>query len=275
MDTLPIGFIGGGNMARSLIGGLVATSWPREMIRVADPDESQRKLLQQQLRIATENDNQMVVSQAKIVVLAVKPQILKTALQPLVNVVQTTRPLILSIVAGIRLRDIDRWLGGGLPVVRAMPNTPALVGSGASALFANQIVSPEQRSIAESILRAVGIAVWVSREDHLDAVTALSGSGPAYFLYIMEALEQAAMDHGLDRDTAHLLTLETCLGTAKMALESGEELAQLRRRVTSPGGTTERALAVMTNANVSDTLAAALVAATERAAELADMLGDD
>lgn len=274
MDTRHITFIGGGNMARSLIGGLLATGWPRSEISVSDPDPTQRQFMERQFDVATYADSTAAANHADVLMLAVKPQILKSALEPITDTVQSARPLVLSIVAGIRLEAIDQWLGGRLPVVRAMPNTPALVGSGASALFANQLVSAAQRSMAESILRAVGVAVWVAEESQLDVVTALSGSGPAYFLYIMEALEQAAQAQGLDPDTSHLLTVETCLGTAKLALESGEGLSDLRRRVTSPGGTTERAVGVMTDAKVDDALAKALLAATTRAKELADMLGD-
>lgn len=274
MDTRHITFIGGGNMARSLIGGLLATGWPRSEISVSDPDTTQRHLMERQFDVATYADSAAAAVDADVLMLAVKPQVLRSALEPITDTVQSAQPLVLSIVAGIRLEAIDQWLGGGLPVVRAMPNTPALVGSGASALFANQLVSAAQRSMAESILRAVGVAVWVAEESQLDVVTALSGSGPAYFLYIMEALERAAQAQGLDPDTSHLLTLETCLGTAKLALESGEGLSDLRRRVTSPGGTTERAVGVMTDAKVDRVLAKALLAATTRAKELANMLGD-
>jgi pyrroline-5-carboxylate reductase len=166
-------------------------------------------------------------------------------------------------------------LGDGVPIVRAMPNTPALVGSGASALFAGPGVTSDMRATAESILRAIGVAVWIDKEDQMDIVTALSGSGPAYFLLVMEALEAAAVKHGLDRDTARLLTLETALGAAKMALEDDEEPARLRERVTSPGGTTERAIQTLEAAGIRDHFEKALAAAAARSRELAYLLGKD
>ena len=189
--------------------------------------------------------------------------------------VQRRKPLIVSIAAGVRINNIENWLGGNLPIVRVMPNTPALVNSGASGLFANPRASDRQRELAESILRTVGVTIWLSSEDQLDAVTGVSGSGPAYFFLAMEALEQAAVEQGLDAATARLLAVETAFGAAKMALESGTDPAELRRNVTSPGGTTERAIAEFQDGGFERLFKQAVAAATARSRELADMLGGE
>ncbi len=275
MKEIPIAFMGGGNMARSLIGGLITGGHPADCIRVADPDAGQREFLRSHFGVQTGADNLELAARAKVIVLAVKPQILQTVAQQLAAVIQSSQPLLISIAAGVREPDVRRWLGGGpLAVVRAMPNTPALVGSAASALFANEFVSEHQRQQAESLLRAVGVTVWVKDESLLDAVTALSGSGPAYFFLLMEALEQVGVRLGLNADTARLLTLQTAFGAAKMALESAESPATLRARVTSPGGTTERALAVLQEGGLEPLVAQALEAACQRAGELGDLLGE-
>ena len=267
-----IGFIGAGNMARSLAAGLVKNGWPHGRLLLADPDTAQRKTVERALKVQTHAGNDAVATRADILVLAVKPQVLREVAQTLAPMVQHKRPLIISIAAGVRLGDVQRWLGGGLPIVRAMPNTAALIGSGATGLYANEAANGAMREQAESILRAVGITTWVPNEDLLDVVTALSGSGPAYFFLIMEALERAAIDQGLDPLQARLLTLETAYGAAKMALEGAEEPASLRARVTSPGGTTERAIEVLQRGDMAGLLRDALVAATKRARELAQML---
>jgi pyrroline-5-carboxylate reductase len=268
-----VGFIGAGNMARSLAGGLQRNGWGRERLILADPVGEQRRAIEQSLGLEAFADNAEVARRADILVLAVKPQVLGEVATGLAPAVQQKRPLVISIVAGVRIADISRWLGGGLAVVRAMPNTPALVGSGASGLYANPQVTDAQRAQAESILRAVGITVWVDDEQLIDVVTALSGSGPAYFFLILEALEQAAIRAGLKPDQARLLTIETAVGAAKMALEGGEEPALLRKRVTSPGGTTERAINVMEQAGLRKIFDDAVKAATQRARELGDLFG--
>ena len=268
-----IGFVGGGNMARSLIGGLLSTGRQPAQLYVSEPDVDKRRYFVDQFGVHADDDNQGVVAVCDLVVLAVKPQLLQQVLLPLRSHLQDRRPLLLSIAAGIREPDIQRWCGGEIAIVRAMPNTPALVGSGATGLYANSIVNREQRDVAESLMRAVGVTVWLEQESLLDPVTALSGSGPAYFMLFMEALEDAARDSGLDAKTARLLTLETCVGAAKLALESGEELSLLRRRVTSPGGTTERAVAVMEQARLREIVAEAFNAASTRADELGTLLG--
>ena len=275
MKNIPIAFIGGGNMARSLIGGLVAGGQDPGFIWVAEPDAGQRDLLRSRFGVHTSADNPEIVARVVVILLVVKRQILQCVSRQVSPASQARHPRGISFAACVREPDLRRWLGGGSPaLVRTMPNTPALVGSAASALFANEFVSEERRQLAESLLRAVGVTVWVDDETLLDAVTALSGSGPAYFFLVMEALERAALELGLDADTARLLTLQTAFGAAKMALESVESPATLRVRVTSPGGTTERALAILREGGVETLLARALAAARQRARELGDLLGE-
>jgi pyrroline-5-carboxylate reductase len=268
------GFIGGGNMARSIIGGLLNIGLAADTIKVSEPDAGKREYFRDALGIDAVESNMELLPDCATLILAVKPQVLKQVLVPLQPVLLQNKPLLLSIAAGISASDIDRWAGGGHAIVRAMPNTPALVGSGATGMYANTRVAAAQRDQAESLMRSVGVTVWLGQESLLDHVTALSGSGPAYFMLFMEALEQAGVEHGLERDVAHLLVLETCLGTAKLAMESDEDLTELRRRVTSPGGTTEKALQVMENANISRIIKDAFDAASRRADELGRELGE-
>lgn len=273
MTTTPIAFIGGGNMARSLIGGLLADGGAPGALWAADPSAAQRDLLHNRFGVSVSADNEAVADKGAVVVLAVKPQILPDVARQVAAVVQRNRPLVISIAAGVRAADLARWLGGDPAIVRTMPNTPALVGSAATALYANARVSSSQRQLAESILRAVGLTIWVDEERLLDSVTALSGSGPAYFFLVMEALEQAGLQLGLEPTQARLLTLQTAFGAAKMALESPESPAVLRARVTSPGGTTERAVAVLQEGGLEALFARALEAARRRARELGELLG--
>ncbi len=268
-----IAFIGGGNMARSLIGGLIANGWPADKIWVADNDAKQLESLNNNFPVHTSEDNEQVTMKADVLVLAVKPQALHDACTRINAPVQIKKPLIVSIAAGVRQPDIQRWLGGRVNVVRTMPNTPSLVQSGASALYTDKTVPAEQRALAESVLRAVGLTLWVDEESQLDAVTALSGSGPAYQFLIMEVMEEAGINLGLPAETARLLALQTAFGAAKMALESSDPPSVLRQRVTSPGGTTERALNVFEEKGLRQTFDAALQAAHDRSIELADLLG--
>lgn len=271
MKHRTIGFIGAGNMARSLANGLMANGWDKKHIILSDPDAGQRKAIEDSLGVSTYAENNDIAEKADILVLAVKPQITGTVAHEIAPAVQRRQPLIVSIIAGVRITDLEHTFGDNIAIVRSMPNTPALIGSGASGLFANDITDPEQRDIAESILRACGIVVWVNNEKLLDVVTALSGSGPAYLFLIMEAMEQAAIDQGLDADSARLLTLETAYGAAKMALEGGEDPSVLRDRVTSKGGTTEKAIEVLTNHNIHQSFKEAIAAAVKRSGQLADM----
>jgi pyrroline-5-carboxylate reductase len=268
-----IGFIGAGNMARSLAGGLLKNGWRADRILVSDPEASQRHSVESTLGIKVFADNSEVAAQTDLLVLAVKPQVLADVAKALAAVVQTKKPLVISIAAGVRIADINRWLGGDLAVVRAMPNTAAFIGSGAAGLYANDRVNQDMRNQAESILRAVGTTVWLEAESLMDVVTALSGSGPAYFFLVMEALEQAAIDSGLDPKQARLLTIETAFGAAKMALEGHEEPAQLRSRVTSPGGTTEQAIKILEAGDLRGLFKKALNAAADRSRAIADLFG--
>ncbi|MDP6435349.1 MAG: pyrroline-5-carboxylate reductase [Arenicellales bacterium] len=270
-----IGFIGGGNMTRSIIGGLITNEISPNLIKISDPDPGQRDRLVAQFGITATQENREVAEDADVVVLAVKPQALRKATGPIGDLVRDRNLLVISIAAGVRIEDISSWLGGHTAIVRVMPNTPALVGSGASALFAPPSITEAQRDTAESILRAVGITVWLTNEDQIDTVTALSGSGPAYFFYLMEAMEATACKLGLTPKMARLLTLETAIGAARLALESSEDLSSLRKRVTSPGGTTERAIEIFDQAETDKTIERAISSAAVRSRELADLLGGE
>jgi pyrroline-5-carboxylate reductase len=268
-----LAFIGAGNMAQALIGGLVKQGFAPDRIVASDPLPATLDKLRAITPVRTTSDNIAAVAAADVVVLAVKPQAMKQVLQPLATTLQQRQPLIISIAAGIEIASIARWLGGDLPIVRCMPNTPALVQLGATGLFANAQVSSEQKKLADSILRAVGIALWVDSEAQLDAVTAVSGSGPAYFFLVMEAMRDAGEKLGLARDAAAQLTMQTALGAARMALDSDVDVAELRRRVTSPNGTTERAIASFENDKLRDLFERALSACDARSRELAKDLG--
>jgi pyrroline-5-carboxylate reductase len=273
MNDTTLTFIGGGNMASSLIGGLIADGWDPRHITVADRDPGQLDQLKQRFGVATNPDNQAAATGASVILLAVKPQIIGDVSKELAGLLTHQHSLVVSIAAGIRTDALRHWIGEHTAIVRSMPNTPALVQSGATALYANAMVSAAEHDIAESILRAVGLTVWVEDESMMDAVTALSGSGPAYFFLFMEALQKAGCALGLPEQTARLLTLQTALGAAKMALESTEEPTRLRQRVTSPGGTTECALQVFQQHNFDDLVLQALEAAAARSGELAQQFG--
>ena len=275
MNTSRITFIGGGNMAGALITGLIADGYPARQLTVSEPDAEKRQRLANLLGIETASDNAAAVAAADVVVLAVKPQVLKEVATVLGQVLNGRHPLVISIAAGVREPDLERWLGGPVALVRAMPNTPAMIQSGATVLHANEQVSAAQRELAESILRAVGLVLWVEDEAAMDAVTALSGSGPAYFFLLMEALEESGVSMGLPPETARLLTLQTALGAARMAMESNDPPAILRQRVTSPGGTTEQALGVLENGGLRDLIGRALDAARQRSIALSQQWGDD
>lgn len=275
MKNSIITFIGGGNMASSLIGGLIADGCPPGNLWVTDLNQEKLDYLANQFSINTTTDNNEAVSKSDIVMLCVKPQIMHEVTSGIKNIVQEKKPMVISVAAGIRESNLQTWLGGNIAIVRVMPNTPALIQTGASGLYANTHVSDDQRNLAESILRAVGLALWLDDEAMMDTVTALSGSGPAYFFYVMEAMENAATNLGLEQKTAQLLTLQTALGAAKMALESSEDVAELRRRVTSPGGTTEQAINTLQSGQLEKLFADALSAAANRSKELAKEFGEE
>ena len=272
MSDSNIAFIGGGNMARSLIGGLVSAGTPSRTISVSEPQAELRNNLQEDFGINVHADNISAATGARVIVLAVKPQVLQEVVVPLGSLVAEHQALLVSVAAGITAPSIERWAGSQPALVRVMPNTPALVGAGISALYANKNVDEDQRKLAETIMSAVGKTVWIQNESLMDTVTAVSGSGPAYFFYVMQAIKDAAVTEGLDAETARLLTLETALGAARLALESAEDPGTLQKRVTSPGGTTEAAINVLDSSGVSDTFQNAVSAARARGGELAKLL---
>ncbi len=262
-------------MASSLIGGLLSNQYPASHISVTDPDENKLQQLQQQYSVDTTTSNLTAAEQADIIVLAVKPQMLREVCESIQAAVTERRPLIISIAAGIRSTDIDRWLGKQNAIVRCMPNTPSLIQAGATALFANSQCSQQQMQQAEDILNAAGITLWVDDEPQLDAVTAVSGSGPAYFFLLMEAMQQAGCKLGLSEETSSLLARQTALGAARMAMEGDDNPSTLRAKVTSKGGTTAAAIASFEQSNFNDMVERALTAARDRAIELADELGNN
>lgn len=273
MNTKTIGFIGGGNMATSLIRGLIASGHSPQQIWVSDTAPATLQAHADQLHVNISTSNETIVNEVEVVVLAVKPQILRDVAQQIAPSLKQKNVLVVSIAAGISQQSLSRWLGNDVAVVRCMPNTPALVQTGATALHANANVDGEQKDLAENILRAVGLTLWVSDETQLDAVTAVSGSGPAYFFLLMEAMEKAGIELGLDEHSARLLIQQTALGAAKIALESSESPAQLRARVTSPGGTTQQAIETFTQNGFVELVAKALHAARDRSIEMSQELG--
>jgi pyrroline-5-carboxylate reductase len=265
-----LAFIGAGNMASSLIQGLLRDGAIANNISVADPMAEQRDKLGE-LGVNTFADNDAAIASADAIVIAVKPQVAQTVLTDLQTL--GSEQLMVSIAAGINLTSLSNWTDPAQPIVRCMPNTPALLGEGMSALYANEHCSDIQRKLAEGILNAAGETLWVTDEKALDAVTAVSGSGPAYFFLLMEAMIDAGVALGLERAIATQLTLQTALGAALMAKTSDDPPAILRQNVTSPGGTTEAALQVMTEQGLGETISAALKAADNRASELAEEFG--
>jgi pyrroline-5-carboxylate reductase len=268
MTNPTIGFIGAGNMAASLIGGLIAKGFAPTSLFASDPNTEALQALAQRAGITACINNHAVVAQADVLVLAVKPQVMQTVLTDIAPAVQARQPLVISIAAGIGINNLCAWLGGDVAMVRCMPNTPALVQLGASGLYANERVTPRQRDQAQAILAAVGIALWLDTEEQIDAVTAVSGSGPAYFFLLMEAMIAAGEKLGLAAETSRLLTLQTALGAAQMAITSDVDAAELRRRVTSPGGTTERAIAHFEANGLRNMVDGALQAAALRSQEM-------
>ncbi len=271
MNDSSIGFIGGGNMTRAIVGGLLAGGHSPEDICISEPDIDQRRRLEEDFAgVAVTADNSEIVTTADCVVLAVKPQVLAGVCRDLHQAAQAARPLVVSIAAGIRSRDIDAWLGGGLAVVRVMPNQPALLQKGVSGIYANPRTSESQRRRANDIMRAVGSVIEVADEADIDAVTAVSGSGPAYFYLLIEMLETGAREFGIDPGAARKLAIETATGAAALAALGDEPMADLIARVRSPGGTTAAALDALEAADIRGIFSQALSAARDRARQLAD-----
>lgn len=267
-----ISFVGAGNMASSLIGGLIADKYNPQHIWATSPSIEKLTQLQECFGINTTIDNNEGVHHADIIVLAVKPAQLKDVILETAAHIHERKPLLISIVTGIRINTLCTWLNTEqLSIVRCMPNTPSLVGCGATALYCNAITTPEQKATAESIMRAVGLTIWLNNENDIDIVTALSGSGPAYFFLIMQALQEAAIKLGLAPEIAKLLTVQTTLGAARMALESTKDLISLKEQVTSKGGTTEQALKILEEGGINNLFYDALLAAKNRAEEMTEL----
>jgi pyrroline-5-carboxylate reductase len=273
LNQLEIAFIGAGNMASSIIGGLLEQGLPAASIRASDPSQESLQRLQQLAPICIATSNTDAVRGADVVILAVKPQVMKAVLADIQEVVIEQGALVISIAAGITIASMENGLSSASAIVRCMPNTPALLGSGATALFANANASVEQCTAAESILDAVGEACWVPQEHLLDAVTALSGSGPAYFFLFMEAMASTGEELGLDPQTSRALAIQTALGASQMAAAGEVDLEELRRRVTSPGGTTQAAIESFEDNGLRATIATAMTAAYDRAREMAREMG--
>jgi len=268
-----IGFIGAGNMAYALIKGLLSDGFNAKNINVSDSNDELLIKRQSELNITTYSDNVSLLDNSDIVIFAVKPQVLSMVCLELKNNVKPNH-LFVSIVAGIRGNDINRWLGGNFALVRTMPNTPALFQSGVTGLFANELVNSQQKELVTSILSSVGECFWVDEEKLIDAITAISGSGPAYFFLLMQSITQAAIALGLDEKTANSLSIQTSLGASLMATKSGKDPKTLRSEVTSPNGTTQAAIESFQDQNFEGIVAAATRAAYDRARELSNDLGD-
>ncbi len=274
MKNSRITFIGCGNMGQSLIGGLIANGMPFNLITGTDINAEQRQATAARYNVKVIKDNQKAITSADVVVLAIKPQSMRDTLAPIKATLSLEKPLLISIAAGIQLSHLDEWTGKDMAIVRAMPNTPALVQAGATVICANQRASGKQRDLAEKIMQSVGFTLWLEDETLMDIVTALSGGGPAYYFLIMEAMEKAAIQLGLSQNQARILTLQTAFGAAKMALETSYDAKSLRQQVTSPGGTTEQALNVLIDGGIEELFREALEAAQTRSSELASLPGD-
>lgn len=271
MDYGKVAYVGGGNMTRALAGGMLGAGYEPRHILISEPLGEHRDKLRQELPGAEIHaSNEAVVRDAECIVLAVKPQILCGVCKPLAPLVQKTRPLVISIAAGVRSGDIESWLGGELPVVRVMPNQPALLRLGISGLYANEHTSDHQRRAATNIISTTGPVINVTSEDDIDTVTAVSGTGPAYFYLLVDMLVSTAVELGLSYDDALALVLETARGAGEMAEQSGETMDSLIARVRSPGGTTAAAFDYLDGTNFRDIFGAAVVAARDRAVDLAN-----
>ncbi|GLQ30559.1 pyrroline-5-carboxylate reductase [Litoribrevibacter albus] len=272
MSTPSIAFIGAGNMAFSIIGGLIKQGVDPKKVWATNIDQESLNKLEQEFQVNTTTDNHQAISEADVVVLSVKPQVLKSVVTDLAETLKQNNPLIISIAAGIKAETLQDWIGQPLAIVRCMPNTPALLQCGASGLYKTAEVTDEQANVAETLMNAVGITLWVQNEQGIDAVTAVSGSGPAYYFLFMEAMQQAGEALGLDAETAKQLTLQTALGAARMAIESDDAPSELRRKVTSPGGTTEQAIQTFQKGNLEALVKQAMQAASDRSEELSEIL---
>ena len=263
-------------MARAIAGGLLRVGMHATNILIAEPRSEQCDLLRQELYGALiSNNNSLIANQAETLLFAVKPQILKAVCRDLASIVQRQKPLIISIAAGSRINDIDNWLGGGMRIIRVMPNQPALIDQGISALFANKLTENIERDLAENIMSAVGRTVWLKNESLMDGVTAISGTGPAYFYFLIDIMIESAVNFGIDPETARFLAIETSRGATALASAETESMSSLIERVRSPGGTTIAAFEYLDTADVRNSFVKAIDAAIERSIELAQQVDKD
>ncbi len=274
MSHRRIALLGGGNMGRALAGGLLRSGTRPELINIGEHLPEARAVLARELGIAAVADNAAAIEGASVVVLAVKPQVAERVLAPLIPVLRESRPLLISICAGTRIASLQQWTASAVPVLRAMPNRPAFVGAGVTGLYAPANISAQQRATAQAIMEAVGEVVWVPSEDALDAVTALSGSGPAYFFLLAQLMAEAGVRLGLEKAAAERLAAATLYGAGLLAHAPDADLVLLRAQVTSPGGTTAAAVRVMEDADLRATIERALKAAASRSRELAGLRPD-
>jgi pyrroline-5-carboxylate reductase len=274
MNSQRIGFVGGGNMARALIGGLLGRGMPAAQLSVGEPVAQARELLARDFKVRVSADNRTAIEHCELLILAVKPQEAGKVLQALAPQLRSARPILVSVAAGIQIAALSAWAGPGVPIVRTMPNRAALIGAGVTGMYAAPGVTAEQCRLAEEVMSAAGAAVWVARESDLDVVTALSGSGPAYFFLLAELMMQAAIEAGLEPEAARQLAVGTLHGAGALARSSDGDLARLRQEVTSRGGTTEAALDAFAAADLGGIVAGAMQAATRRSRELAAQFGD-
>ena len=269
--NLNIVFIGGGNMGQALVTGLLDSGWPADNITIVDNDQAMTSKLNEKFpHCHIYSQSEAALNLADVVVLAVKPQVMQTVCEDIAAQCQIKRPLIISIAAGILIDNIDRWLGGELPIIRCMPNTPALVQAGVSGLYATEEVSKEQQEIADQIIASVGTTCWLEAESLIDAVTALSGSGPAYFFYLIEAMIEAGEKLGLSKTQASTLTVATAAGASKLIKKSGKSPQDLRLAVTSKGGTTEAAINSLEQHEMKNIINTAIRKAAEKSKLLAN-----
>jgi len=266
-----IAFIGGGNMTQGLISGLINSGINKETLEVSDRNPVKLKEIAKKWGVRAHTSNLEAIRSADLIVLAVKPKDMHDLVIEIREVLQTRQPLILSVAAGIHTNHLEQWLGFHTAIVRAVPNTPALLGVGATGLYANTLVTEEQKNLSESLLRAVGITAWVNHEHEMDSIAALSSSGPAYFFLIMEALQQSAEALGLSNSVARLLTLQTAYGAARMALESNIDLEELKKQVASPDGITESALHILEEGGIRALFNKTLNAAKFRSMEISHL----
>ncbi len=271
-NSTTIGFIGAGNMAYAIISGLINNGMPAKQIKLSDTNEALLFLRKEAFNLEVFTDNIELAKRCDVIVLAVKPQILSTVCHQIADAIKPNT-LVVSIAAGVRVGDINHWLGGNASIVRTMPNTPALLNQGVTGLFAGEFVNELQKELASDILNSVGQSLWVEEEKMLDAVTALSGSGPAYFFLMIESMSKAGVALGLDEKTAQSLSIQTALGASMMANATTDSIAALRKQVTSPNGTTQAAIASFQQQNFESIVAQAMRAAFDRADELGTELG--